>query len=181
MELDFKTVKALSSPTRIKIINCILEKERTPTNISNEIGKTKSTVSNHIDKLLESELVVKDEEEGRKRVVYQPTNKARNIVKGKEKKVRFTLASSALSLLGGLGFLWTGLRPDKNPSESSGQVEDFTMNAPTETETEQSFLTEILGEELAEYVLPGLGGLFLVSSLILAWQGYTYLKLRNFN
>lgn len=180
MDLDFKTVKALSSPTRIKILNCILEKERTPTSISNEIDKTKSTVSSHIDKLLDSDLVVKDEEEGRKRVVYKPTDKAKHIVKGKEKKVRFTLTSSALSLLGAIGVFWTSLGAKTGKTASSGEeVEDFTMDAPSDAGTEQSLANDLLGEQLGEYLYPGIGGLLLVVGLLLAWQSFNYLKLKS--
>jgi len=103
MELDFKAVKALSSPTRIRILNCLLEKEATPTEISRSVGKSNSTVSNHLDKLIGADLLEKDERDGRKRVVYSPTKKAEAIVKGKEKKVRFSLGSSAVSLLGAIG------------------------------------------------------------------------------
>lgn len=105
MELDFKTVKALSSPTRIKILRHVLEKEYTPTDLSNDLGKSKSTISSHLDTLVSSGLVEKDSEEGRKRVVYHPTRKAKAIVQEKEKKVKFSIVSSTVTGLVGLGFL----------------------------------------------------------------------------
>ncbi|MFB6208937.1 MAG: ArsR/SmtB family transcription factor [Candidatus Nanohaloarchaea archaeon] len=109
MELDFKSVRALSSPTRVKILNQVMDKEATPTRLSEELGKSKSTISSHLDKLVEAGLIDKDEEEGRKRVVYNPTRKADAIVKGKERKVKFTLASSVVSMLAGLALVggWT--------------------------------------------------------------------------
>ncbi|QKQ98801.1 ArsR family transcriptional regulator [Candidatus Nanohaloarchaea archaeon] len=105
MELDFKTVKALSSPTRIKILSRVLEKEYTPTDLSKDIGKSKSTISSHLETLVSSGLVEKDSEDGRKRVVYHPTDKARTIVNEKEKKVKFSIVSSTVTGLVGLGFL----------------------------------------------------------------------------
>ena len=69
MDVDFKTVKALSSRTRIKILNFALENEATPTRISREIDRSKSTVSSHLEKLVSSGLLEKDSKEGRKRVV----------------------------------------------------------------------------------------------------------------
>ncbi|MFB6292439.1 MAG: ArsR/SmtB family transcription factor [Candidatus Nanohaloarchaea archaeon] len=101
MELDFATVKALSSPTRIEILSKLLQKESTPTRLSDDIDRTKSTVSSHLDTLVNAGLVEKDEEAGRKRVVYRPTKKAEAIVNGRERKVRFSLASAGLSAFAG--------------------------------------------------------------------------------
>ncbi len=105
MELNFRTVKALSSPTRIRILNQLLEKERTPTQLSDDIGRSKSTVSSHLDTLVAAGLVDRDQEKGRKRVVYSPTRKAETIVKGRERKVRFSIASSAITGIAGISIL----------------------------------------------------------------------------
>lgn len=102
MELDFKTVRALSSPTRIKILNQVLEEESTPTSLSDDLDRSKSTVSSHLDTLVEAELVEKDEEDGRRRVVYHPTSKAEAIVQGRERTVKFSLASSIVSGIAGV-------------------------------------------------------------------------------
>lgn len=105
MDLDFKTVRALSSPTRIKILNEVLENESTPTSLSDELDRSKSTISSHLDTLLEAGLVEKDSEEGRRRVVYNPTRKARTIVEGKERKVKFSVTSSIVSGIAGVAML----------------------------------------------------------------------------
>lgn len=102
MEINFKTVKALSSPTRVKILNQVLEQEATPTQISNAVDKSKSTVSSHLSTLHKADLIEKDSKEGRRRVTYSPTRKAEAIVEGKERKVKFSLGSSAVSSLIGL-------------------------------------------------------------------------------
>jgi len=54
---------------------------------------------------VESGLLEKEEVEGRKRVVYRPTKKAEAILKGKQKKVRFSVASSTITGLAGIGLL----------------------------------------------------------------------------
>lgn len=105
MDLDFKSVKALASPTRLEILNECFEGEATTTKISNNLNKSKSTVSNHLKKLTDSGLLEKDEVEGRKRVVYKPTSKAEAIVKGREEKVRFSVISTAFTSLAGVVFL----------------------------------------------------------------------------
>lgn len=102
VNLDFKTVRALSSPTRIEILSHSLKNEATTTNTASKLDKSKSTVSSHLEKLVEAELLKKDVEDGRKRVVYRPTEKAEAIVEGRTKKVRFSVASSAITGFTGL-------------------------------------------------------------------------------
>lgn len=104
MELDFQTVKALSSPTRLKILKNILKQEEvTTTQLSEDLGLSKSTVSSHLQNLVNAGLTEKDDVEGRRRVMYRPTKKSESILKGKERTVKFSIASSALSA--GLGSL----------------------------------------------------------------------------
>lgn len=129
MELDFKTVRALSSPTRIRILDSVLDKEATPTGISDKVGKTKSTVSSHLEKLVEAELVEKDEEEGRRRVVYRPTSKAKAIVEGRERKVKFALTSSAFT--GILGVSAVSARFLEEAGEKAYSATDSAPNAMT--------------------------------------------------
>ncbi|MFT4892440.1 MAG: DNA-binding transcriptional ArsR family regulator [Candidatus Nanohaloarchaea archaeon] len=128
MELDFKAVKALSSPTRVKILHQVLEKESTPTQLSDNLDKSKSTISSHLTTLHKAGLVEKDQEEGRKRVSYSPTRKARAIVEGRERKVRFTIASSALSMMVALVAMGSGAQ---ELFRDSYQSEQRTMDAMT--------------------------------------------------
>jgi len=105
MELDFKTVKALSSATRIRILSLVLKGDYSSTEISNKVDKSKSTVSSHLESLQNAGLVEKDKEDGRRRVLYSSTRKAEDIVEGKERKVKFSIASSAITGLGGMGLI----------------------------------------------------------------------------
>jgi DNA-binding transcriptional ArsR family regulator len=127
MELDFKAVKALSSPTRVKILHQVLEKESTPTRLSEDLDKSKSTISSHLTTLHKAGLVEKDEKEGRKRVSYTPTRKAKAIVEGKERKVRFTIASSALSMMVALVAIGSGA----NSLITDYQTQERSMDAMT--------------------------------------------------
>lgn len=101
MELDFKTVKALSSPTRIEILRNTLQGETTTTQLSDELGKSKSTVSSHLQTLSNAGLLDKDQKEGRKRVTYAPTGKAKAIVEGRERNVKFSIATGFLFAIAG--------------------------------------------------------------------------------
>jgi DNA-binding transcriptional ArsR family regulator len=110
MNIGFDSVRALASPTRLEILSIVLnEDEATTTKISDELGKSKSTVSSHLKVLKEADLLEKDEEEGRRRVIYNPTDKSKAIVEGKERKVKFSITSSALTAAGGAILLSRGL------------------------------------------------------------------------
>ena len=109
MNIGFDSVRALASPTRLEILSIVLnEDEATTTKISDELGKSKSTVSSHLKVLKEADLLEKDEEEGRRRVIYNPTDKSKAIVEGKERKVKFSITSSALTAAGGAILLSRG-------------------------------------------------------------------------
>lgn len=134
MKIDFKTVKALSSPTRLDIINYSLDNEATPTRISDEIGKSKSTVSNHLEKLVDAGLLEKNDIEGRKRVVYRPTSKTEAIAKGRQVKMSLSLVSSIVGLLGG-SYLVTRFFSEMSILQDHDQASyesDMTMDAEPE-------------------------------------------------
>lgn len=131
MELDFRTVRALSSASRIEILNLVAEDSWTPTDLAEEIGKSKSTVVSHLSKLEKAGLVEKDAVEGRKRVMYSGTRKAGSIVAGKEKTVKFSIATSAVSgLLAALAtpYWFTELF---GGSSASGEMEALDAAART--------------------------------------------------
>jgi DNA-binding transcriptional ArsR family regulator len=136
MELDFKTVKALSSPTRIEILREVREKESTPTDLSDRVERSKSTVSSHLDKLQDAGLIEKEKIEGRRRVIYEPTEKTEAILNGKSRKVKFSILSTASNIWIGLGFGLAGLQKLNSKAGSKAQSSDFgTMNLEKGVET----------------------------------------------
>ena len=134
MELDFETVQALSSPTRIKILNEALKKEATPTDISDRIGRSKSTVSSHLEKLQEAELLEKDSEEGRRRVIYRPTKKTEAIIEGRSRKVKFSVLSTVSNawIAGGLMLGALASKAETASRDSAGQMGTMAMDTGTE-------------------------------------------------
>jgi len=164
MDLDFKSVKALSSPTRIKILNKLLEKEATTTALADDLDKSKSTISDHLKVLTDSELIDKDEEEGRRRVVYRPTDSAKAIVEGRERKVKFSIASSAITGFLGLYILTDNLQSFIQEPEPQAKSADLMMQSAeaSASATQNSGMT---GMEMAMVVL---GGGLLVTAVVLA-------------
>ncbi|MFB6174444.1 MAG: ArsR/SmtB family transcription factor [Candidatus Nanohalobium sp.] len=145
MEIDFKSIRALSSPTRLKILRRVLEKESTTTQLSEELDRSKSTISSHLKELTEAGLVEKDQKKGRRRVVYSPTRKADAIVNGKERKVKFSIGSSVLTAVAGTFLIWKDFArktageavkaaPKASPQAGGGQMETFkAMDAANAT------------------------------------------------
>jgi len=135
MEIDTKTFRALASPTRIEILRAVMERGSTPTKLSEEVGKTKSTVSSHLETLMEADLVSKEEAEGRRRVEYSPTKKAETIVKGRERKVRFSVATGLIAMVAGGASIWTffKVRATGYQSADSGEVSALAAEAGART------------------------------------------------
>jgi Ca-activated chloride channel family protein len=75
--------KTLSSDTRLDILKLLEDGEggRTPSFISEKLEKSKATISEHLDRLVEAQLVEKEEVEGRKWVFYRLTPKGKSIVR----------------------------------------------------------------------------------------------------
>jgi len=180
MEITFGTVKALSSPTRVKILNQILDKESTPTQLSNKLGKSKSTVSSHLSTLQKAELIEKDTQEGRRRVTYSPTTKAEAIIEGKERKVKFSFGSSAFSALAGLaigGYAFI-------PSFGSSKVQDMAASSESSGLSTMTAESTDMGAEAARTASETSSGIdlsnFLFSSEILLGLGLLFLGIAAF-
>ena len=167
MELDFQTVKALSSPTRIKILNEALAGEPTPTELSDKVDKSKSTVSSHLDQLREAGLLEKDEEEGRRRVVYQPTSKTKAIIEGRSRKVKFSLTSSIVSAWVGVGLALGALNQLQKSSKTDSAGQMGAMDLAAEQETAKTASETALASPENALLFAGLGFLTIaVGSLV---------------
>lgn len=164
MELDFESVRALSSPTRIRILSAVMEKERTPTELSRELGKSKSTISSHLSHLEDAGLVVKDAEEGRRRVTYAASRKAEAIVKGKERKVKFSVVSSVVTGIAGIVLLGNHLVPFGPQNTFTAQSQSLAMESGGDAAATAT--REAPGLLASEPFLLGLGAIALVLALV---------------
>ncbi|GEM_PF-2822258 len=71
---------ALSNETRVAIMRELEEVERIPTDISTRIGKSKATISEHLEQLVKVGLLEKVQTPGRKFVYYKLSSKGRTIM-----------------------------------------------------------------------------------------------------
>lgn len=170
MELDFDTIKALSSRTRIQILNETVSHESTPTDISNSIDRSKSTVASHLNKLESAGLLEKDQVEGRKRVVYKPTEKTKSIIKGRDKTVKFSVLSSITNAWIGIAFIFSHLdmsNSAKNSFQSDSGTQLGTMTADKGLEASTTAQNNLGNMSSPEEVLL-LGGAFFMSIAFLS-------------
>lgn len=125
---DEEVLKALVSDTRRDIVKKLSDGDRTPSDLSKMLDKSKSTVVEHLDKLIKAGLVEKIERPGRKWVFYSLTRKGESYVSQKSKKLIIILSSVFISFLGGTFSLFKhlSLTPQK------ANVERQLMEAATE-------------------------------------------------
>ena len=136
--LDRETFKALAMDTRVKILKKLDENyQYTLTDLANEMDMAPSTIKEHLDKLLEVELI-KQVERGKKWKYYRLTDKGKKILNPYEKRVMIVLAASMLFLFGvvyRLIYMMGGLiRPMavQAPSVLAGTAEKAMTTAPAE-------------------------------------------------
>ncbi|MFH8080809.1 MAG: winged helix-turn-helix domain-containing protein [Candidatus Aenigmatarchaeota archaeon] len=63
-------LKVLSCETKMNILKELSNGQKTPTDLSKKLGKSKSTIADHLDELTKLGLVGKYEEKGKKWVFY---------------------------------------------------------------------------------------------------------------
>ncbi len=98
--IDRKTLFALASNTRIEILKKLKERRMTLAELSESLGMAKTTVKEHLDKLVEAELV-RRVDEGRKWIYYELTEKGRKILHPDNlTRIILLLSAVACTLLG---------------------------------------------------------------------------------
>lgn len=75
-----EVVDALSNETRVEILQDLAQADRIPTDISTRIGKSKATVSEHLEQLMAAGLVEKVQTPGKKFVYYRLSGKGRSVL-----------------------------------------------------------------------------------------------------
>jgi len=117
VKIDRKTLFALASDTRLEILKKLDERRRTLSELSKELGLSKTTVKEHLDKLLEVGLI-KKVNENRKWIYYELTKKGKNILHPNEKtKFLFIISIIIISVLTVIAILKLLTRKEVKPPE----------------------------------------------------------------
>lgn len=138
MEIDRKTLKALAADTRLDILKSLSKRRKMPSELSKELDLATSTVTEHLDKLEEADLI-RREETGHKWIYYQLTEKGESLVRPRI-PIQFVLVLSISLLIITAGFVYvnyyTGsnvaLAPTTKGYEPSG-LGQSTKTMTTET------------------------------------------------
>lgn len=110
MKLDIKVFKALSSPTRIKIVRNLQRRRMTQSELASVLNMHVSTVKEHLD-LLENADLIELNEEGHKWKYYSLSREGKNLFSPYQTEIRIILpVSLGLIFLG----IWNSLREITN-------------------------------------------------------------------
>lgn len=82
MEIDRKTIKILSSDTRVAILKALKERRKMPSELARELSLKPSTIVAHLEKLQEARLIEKQRTE-RKWIYYELTKRGTALIKPK--------------------------------------------------------------------------------------------------
>ncbi|MEA2075741.1 MAG: winged helix-turn-helix domain-containing protein [Euryarchaeota archaeon] len=101
--LDKKALGALSSDTRANILKSIDVRRMTVSELSKELNLPKSTIHENLDRLVDADLVKKNDDNNTNRVYYELTERGITILHPHEMtKIIILLSSAALSFVGGI-------------------------------------------------------------------------------
>lgn len=172
MEIDFQAIKALSSPTRVTLLKELVDNPSTTTDLSDNLDMSKSTVSDHLTRLHEAGLVEKEDKEGRRRVMYKPTRRARHIIKGSRRKMQFSLTAATAFLIGGFISItrWIGQTEQTGDTGGTGggEMGPGIMTEETQDVAEPGLIEQILGY-IDSHGLVILGAIFIVFSMLFVY------------
>ena len=108
MELDKKTIKALSADTRIDILKSLGERRKMPTELAKELSLAPSTIAEHL-KQLETVDLIEKKDTGHKWIYYQLTGKGSNIVQPRYPiNLILALGIGIIFLVGGFSYYFSG-------------------------------------------------------------------------
>ncbi|MCD6402762.1 MAG: winged helix-turn-helix transcriptional regulator [Candidatus Aenigmarchaeota archaeon] len=94
-------VKVILSETRIAILKALKERRKTVSELSKELDLSKSTVHEHLIKLVKTGFVKRVNRPGRKWVYYQLTEKAESLFGVSSKKIVVTFCLTIISFFSG--------------------------------------------------------------------------------
>ncbi len=102
-----KDVFAKLSETKIEIMKELSKGQRTPSDLSRLLNKSKSTIVEHLDALISAGMVNRMEKPGRKWIFYSLTKDGYEIIRVRPRIPVFVLVGSSLSIIS--SFLLLGL------------------------------------------------------------------------
>ncbi len=106
--LTKKSFDALSSDSRIRILKLLNERQMTLSELARKLHMSKSTVSQHIERLLEAELVVRKQRG--KWVYYALSDAGRKILSSRVLRVKIIISIGTVLILAGIVLVYVHYR-----------------------------------------------------------------------
>jgi DNA-binding transcriptional ArsR family regulator len=103
IELSKQEIKALLSDTKMQLMNALIKRRKTVSELSEELKLSKSTLLEHLKQLTESGLILRIEAQ-RKWVYYELSNKGRKVIEPSQNKRIIVLLSLTLIAIIGIAF-----------------------------------------------------------------------------
>lgn len=111
IRIDRRVFEALASDTRVAILKELDERQKTVTELSDSLGMAKSSVHEHLAKMVEAGLIEKEENE-RKWTYYRLTPKGRKILHpGERTRILVLVGSSILAFVAGVSQIFRSAGP----------------------------------------------------------------------
>lgn len=177
IRLDRKSFEALAGDTRVKVLKSLLRRRKTLTELSHELGLSASTMKEHLDVLVGSELAVQVDE-GRKWKYYELTRKGKSIVQPHELRVWIVLGLSMIAAGAAVFNLFYALQPNAANEEylaigeaMASAPEDLRADEGGAATSEETFAAQEAAVPAAEKSgIPFLDvGIAAAAILVLAW------------
>lgn len=156
--LDKKTFEALAMETRVKILKALNERRKTQSELSKELELAPSTVSEHLEKMLDAGLIARKKDH-HKWIYYELTEKGKHILSPQKASV-FVFALSLTLLVAVFGYMML----------SSGSLSAAPMSAG-EKSLGAAPLTDYSSVQPQDYTL-----LYALAALVVLVSGLFFLN-----
>jgi len=128
MEIDRKTLKALSADTRLDILKSLGKRRKMPSELSKEMGLAASPVIEHLSRLEDAGLV-RREETGHKWIYYNLTAKGESLIRPKVPMQFVIVLGLSVMIVASVFFFSTSYYvPAPDSFSASGTLKDTAMS-----------------------------------------------------
>jgi len=108
--VDRDVLKVLAVDTRMDMLKQLAQRSKTPSELSQILGKSSSTIVEHLDAMMKVGLVRKIQQPGKKWIYYELTEKGVEILSNRPRRMMIILSLSLLVVIGGFLFILSNSR-----------------------------------------------------------------------
>ncbi|NCP72182.1 winged helix-turn-helix transcriptional regulator [archaeon] len=149
--IDRETLKAIASDTRLDILKSLSKRKKTLSELSKVLDLKSPTIKEHLDHLINSNLVLKEETESKWKY-YSLTDKGSKLIKPREIKVLISFVVSFISTLGliGLYLIKYVFSSSKSMMASSDSIASDMIMSKSIEETIMDTASQTVSQEISQ-------------------------------